>query len=308
MTTFERYSLLIDSSKRQNLSEPSTNFSVNLTNGYSVKMARFKNACIPLTFYNITSANNAFTYQFSDNHWVLHTYTITIPIGRYTFSDLTSTISSLLGSQDHTVGTLTLTYNSHSGTFMFTSTPSFGFYAYIHVTQLITDLGFVSNYGTVPTIQIQGTYTSTNPIKFLSIEYLQLSLNYLGSSVITVNNNQSNTTFLLEMPSDSITGYFCEKRLITNINEDTGAKNNVYSTPIQLQSFKVTLSDKDNNIVDLNGYNWWSIIELIVVVDSSTSIPSTLTTNLTPNDPNNPSYLNSTKTAVTNSTPYWMRF
>ena len=99
--------------------------------------------------------------------------------------------------------------------------------------------------------------------------------------------------------------------MITNVNEDTGAKNNIYSTPIQLQSFKVTLSDKDNNIVDLNGYNWWSIIELIVIVDSSTSIPSTLTQIVTPNDPNNTSYLNqiqASKTTVINNMPYWMRF
>ena len=45
----EKINLMVDSSKRQNINETSTNFSVNLVNPLFVQTARLKSCCIPLT-------------------------------------------------------------------------------------------------------------------------------------------------------------------------------------------------------------------------------------------------------------------
>lgn len=276
--SFNRFNLLIDSSQRQNINEINTNFSVNLSNGYSVKMARLKSVCIPLTYYNITSLNNTLKYlSFSvvSGTVVPAFATLTIPEGRYSVNDLITAVNN--GFISTNVGTITLSYNSVNGFFTFTidggTDPVLSNKVYFYPTPsgLLNYLGFSSTQISSIAIHpyeygnVRPSITSSFVPPFINADYLKLSLNYLDSSIITINNIQTNTTFFLQLDTDFQSDYFGKKINIINPNEDTGSKNIVYSNPINLQNFKITLMDRYDNILNLNGVDWNCLIELITV-------------------------------------------
>ena len=61
--SYQRLNLFIDSSKRTKPGDSNCNFSAKLTTSYKIKLARLKELCIPLSFYNITDLNNTLTYD-----------------------------------------------------------------------------------------------------------------------------------------------------------------------------------------------------------------------------------------------------
>jgi len=289
---YERYNLLIDSSKRQNQAEPSSSFHVNLSNSYLVKMARLKAAAIPQTWYNITASNNSFSYMFLDDADGSHTYIITLNPGRYSLIDILNNIVNQLSTQPTDYGTLTLTYENTSGRFIFTATgfiPGQGG-VYLRMSPLLLYMGFYTNqvnfFGT--------TIEATNPCALIEQEttnFVAISISYLDTCVITIDNNQHNSTFLLQTYSDINGSYFGQTVATENIADDSGGgKNNVYPSPVQLQNFQVTLTDRNNAQLDLNSYDWWCLIELIVVVpegnNSSQFIP-----HMYSNNTDSPSYM-----------------
>jgi hypothetical protein len=325
---YERFNLLIDSSKRTISTETNTNFSVNLTNNYQVKMARLKNASIPLTYYNITPANNTLTYNvFSTvgGNFVF-VYTVTVPVGRYSIQNLVQQINTGFSSQNQTYGTLSLSFNANNGIFTFTASnyqpiPNNNG-IHLQTSQLLIDLGFANPTPPATALYVDPTLSSTLPCKFIKTEYLKLSLNFLGSSLLNIDNNQTNTTFFLEIDSDYQNDYYGKNLMIVNTSDDTGCKNNVYTTPINLQNFKVTLTHANDAIVDLNNVDWYCIIELIVAVPFDNYVAESVPY-IAPNNQNDPSYLNKivnsgkpdpTKTATPSTTgntgniPYWLRF
>ena len=308
--SYERYTLLIDSSKRQNQNEINTNFSVNLTNGYKVKMARLKNACIPLTYYNITSSNNTITYICLDSSDGAHTFSATLTPGCYNVYDLQSQINTLLQQNDATYGSLSITFNQYNCTYTLTASNfipgQFGIY--IVPSQLMTDLGFINN--SPGDFIAKPTLTSNSPTKFINTDYLKLSITYLDSNVINIDNNQTNTTFFLELPNNDGTDVYYGKNLyMANFADDTGAKNNIYTTPVSLQSFKVSLTDRYDNILNLNGVNWWAIIELIVVISNDNYTPPPLQNVIPSNNASEPDYLlDAKKNNNIKNLPPWMQF
>ena len=106
---YERYNLLIDSSKRSNQAESNTNFSVNLQSSYKIKTARLKIASIPLTSYNITALNNSF--YASDN---VGQFQIVIDVGFYSVNELLTQVNQQILSNG---SFLVLSFSSSSGLF-----------------------------------------------------------------------------------------------------------------------------------------------------------------------------------------------
>lgn len=309
MNSYERFNLLIDSERRTNKDEINTNFSVNLTNGYQVKMARLKSACIPLTFYNITSNNNHLFYQLFDSNISALNYEFSIPTGRYNVVDLVNVINQNFNNlQTVEYGYLTLSFNNNNGNFTFTftagtQTPALEFIANMCFTikfePLLDFMGFYTT--AINLIGVNNILVSTNNPTFINTDYIKLSLSYLDTTIINIDNHNSNSCFFLEMDTNFKDDYYGKALLIQNIANDTGSKNNVYDTPINLQNFKVTLTDKYDNILDLNGVDWWCMIELITLNPTQSSINENEKF-IPPNNPNNPSYLNK------NNIPLYMRF
>ena len=281
-TNYQRINLLIDSSQRQNASDSNTNFSVNLTNGYQVKMARLKKACVPMTYYNITLSNNLLKLGLAPDPSVYNITTV-VPIGRWSIADLCSHIQTILiGILPYFVAIYTpqtgmislqnsgggLQFNIMSGSSI---APVLGF----TLAQLDGATSFINN-GAVPS-------------SLVNTDYLTLTLDRLSTTAITVNNQGNNLTFFLELTTDVNTDYFGRKELISNNDEDNGLKNNIYDNPINLQSFKVNLCDRNGNIINLNSVDWWAIIEMIVVdisqigVGNASQFPPvpSITTNIT---------------------------
>ncbi len=106
---YERYNLLIDSSKRTNQAEPNTNFTVNLQSSYKIKTARLKMASIPLTNYNITASNNSF--YANDN---VGQFQIIISPGVYSVTELLTQVNQQILSNG---SFLVLSFSSSSGLF-----------------------------------------------------------------------------------------------------------------------------------------------------------------------------------------------
>lgn len=320
-TTYQRFNLLIDSGKRTNKNETNTDFSVNLTNGYKVKMARLKSACIPLTFYNITNNNNSFSYSVYGNAGYTHTYTVSIVAGRYNAEDIVTSVNNKLTAfAPDPVGNLQIQFDNTTGLFTFVYTVNPG-----DIALYINNSPFLNYIGFTPT-QLTNTYqsshlyiyplnlplllTATNPPSFINTNYLKLTLNYLGSNLLSIDNNQNNTTFFLELDTDYQNDYFGKKLLIQNPADDTGCKNNIYDVPINLQNFKITLTDRNDNILDLNGVDWWCMIEIITEVPVASIIATELSQFIPPNNPNIPSYMIPSQPPVQqkkSNLPLWMR-
>lgn len=278
-TTYTRKNLFIDSSLRQNTSESNTNFTVSLNTSYNIKLARFKKACIPLTYYNLTSSNNVLVLQFSTSG----TVTVTVPVGRYNLRDLCTYIQTTVQA---TVATFTVGLSSQTGKVSVNDTAqnvSIGFASTIFIL-----LGFVAvQLSNTPTVS---TVTANNASPLYNTDYLTLSLQYLNGNAISINNQGNNITFLLEMDQDATNYYFGMNQMVGNIGDDAGMKNIVYDSAVTLQNFKVTLCDRNGTNLNLNGVDWWAIIELIIETKDTYQLPPP-TQYVPPNDPTNPTYL-----------------
>lgn len=263
MANYQRINLLIDSSQRQNSKDLSTNFKVNLLNQYQVKLARLKIASIPTTFYNIRDEVNNFLELIVGGTQLL----VIIPPGRYSIYTLMNVLQQTLQASNPT---MTATFNNSTGKITIATNIGPSKVAITPNSTLYPILGFDSSQlQNTPTMS---TLVSMYPTSWASSEYLTLSINSLSTNSITIDNKGQNITFLLELQSDLNTDYFGKNNIISNDVEDSGLKNIVYDSPIPLQSFQVTLSDKSGNILDLNGINWWAVIELIIVVNADSNL------------------------------------
>jgi hypothetical protein len=321
--SYQRFSLLIDSKKRQIKTESPSNFTVNLTNSYAVKIARLKTGCIPLSSYNITSDNNLFSYNMLDASGVVHGFSFNIPNGKYNVSDLSTTLNQKLQQQPQPqYGLLSVSFNFATGLFTITETPGPDSMPLLYLNTvtftlntvpLSTFMGFIPSSPGAAISGINYVLSSNAPPEFVNTNYLKISLNNLSSGMLSIDNIQNNTTFFVELDNDYVSDYLGKNVLLLNYGDDSGGKNNVYTSPIHLQNFKVTLTDRDDKIVDLNGIDWWCVIELIIAVPIDKIIEEELQY-IAPNFPTQPSYLISKEQQkkanqqnVNNMMPPWMR-
>ena len=288
MTTganYQRINLLIDSSQRQNAGDSNSNFSVNLSNAYQVKLARLKKACIPLTYYNITSNNNFLQLGFAPSPSTSF-INVGIPIGRWTIRDICLFIQNFIQPG---ISTFQCIYVPQTSKVSMQNTGGTAF-TINSTTTIGAVLGFTTTGMATSTAQ-----TSDSASSLIFTDYLQLTINSLTGTAITVNNAGNSMTFLLELDRDIMGDYFGSQQIITNYVEDSGIKNNVFDNPLSLSNFKVALYDRYGNILNLNGVDWWAVIELNVVVNPDSNIGQTIVptgqTSVSSSTQSTPSYL-----------------
>ena len=260
MSHFQKFNLIIDSSKRITNAQLNTNFSVNLQNSYKISGCRLKMISIPLTYYNINSSNNSFVYTDS-----LGAYSIVITDGFYSITSLIAEVNQLITQLG---GILILAYNSNTGLFSLTQSDNSIFIVSAGGYLLLNALGFaVTGWSSIGTY-----YASSISAVFINSNYLKLNINYLNTNSISINNINDNSTFLIELNTNFMTQKFGDTLFIQNIIDDSGGKQNTYDEPITLQNFNVALCDNSNMPLKLNNIDWYAVIELYVMITSNTPI------------------------------------
>ena len=261
--SYQNINFLIDSSKRQNASDGTTDFSCSLSNALKVRSCRLRECCVPLTFYNITSDNNHLEYNVD---WATPSYfTFDIPPGRYTPVSLVSVVMEHFNTTNNALeGSYQMSYSDVTGKFTVVLTPgTVGEPTFLMGGTLMAWLGFTE-------LLLSHSYQISNssPHGFITNDYLKLNLTYLDGGVLEVNNERHSATFIVENTIDFTEDYFGKKLFIQNPDADTGVKSHEFQEPITLQQFHISIRNSANEVLDLNGANWWAVVELHVETDT----------------------------------------
>lgn len=241
--------LIIDSKDRENyLSTSSSNFRIDLANPINGRVVAYglKSAIIPKSTYNIPAVRNTFT--FNDG---ISTFTITVPAGNYTMTDLLSTVESLLNALGP--NTYTLTYNSTSGKVNFTSGASFTINPSLDASQgsVLYKLGFN------PGVSYTGTnVTAPNVADISGIKAAYIKIKQLTQYMRNTTNSVLNFKVDLNCPFGSIIFFADEGRYHQYFNSN---KDNIG----QIGFLDVTLVDEYGTQIDLNGRDWSFVIQFI---------------------------------------------
>ena len=127
-------------------------------------------------------------------------------------------------------------------------------------------LGFTTLTGAI-------SISSTLVNKFINSDYLKISLSYLNGQTQDISNKQTSATFIIENTIDYRDDAFGRKLFVQNIDQDTGGKNNIYHTAVRLHTFAVTLTDRDDVVINLNGVDWWCMVEFEYVDEIVHTVP-----------------------------------
>jgi len=214
-------------------------------------------ASIPKSWYLFDSTNNTFILREVDQVAPFGTYnlTITIPVGNYTRINLASIVSSLLNTASSSISagpytnTYTITYPSSSQTntnkYTYTSTsvsaPSLKTSSFIFSSNnCCIPFGF-NNSSTNAFIQVLliGTLESTNAINLSSKPRL-----YIKSDLCEL----SNKSVLQEIFSTNIQ----DNGIIVFIQSEIESNSKLFLSNSD-NLFSIQLTDRFDNIVDLNG-------------------------------------------------------
>lgn len=238
--------LVIDSSKRDNTSESTTDFQVNLRRPIPFKTIKLESIRIPLTWYNITSSNNSFTLDDGTE------YNLTVTSGRYhTLNDLLDVMQDVIRTATSD-SSFTVVQHSRTGRVTISATGNFT----IEYSALMGLLGMPSG----SPLSGASSYTLTRVPSFYSIDkYIMLKIDRLEGHIEHINNLQDASSFVVQLPNIS--------HLI--FGEDLVLDNNTDDQMIfekgtqQLSSFRVQLYDSTNTLLDLNNNDMSIILRLI---------------------------------------------
>ena len=258
MNILPKINLLIDASHRMNHAESTTDFNVHLTTALKVRGVSLKTFCLPLCSHNITTSNNYMSFNIGTSPPTI--FSITLSPGKYTAASIVTAINEKLTLTLSDAGLFEIAYDEVRGKFTMTLlpealTPENGLF--FLTGTLTADLGFEA--GVPNACNVSAIYFP----KFLNtMEYFKLSLTYLDGNVMSIDNSQISTTFIIENHLDIADNYMFKKLFITNDTDNNGVKSHIYGEPITLQNFKVTLRNHNDEIVNLNGLNWYCILAI----------------------------------------------
>ncbi len=193
---------------------------------------------IPYSFYNVNTNNNMLSYSIGST-----LYTVYIPVGNYTTSNLLTTLKSILSP-------FTISYSGITNKFTFTHpTNDFIFnYSTNSVSSTCLGLlGFSNNYHS-SSVRV---LTSDLMVNLCPTRCVCISSSFLTQSIATIAPFAN--TILCSIPI-SVNPF-------TNITwSNNGCKTNL-NTNI-FSSIIIKLTDQDGNVLDFNGINWSISLQL----------------------------------------------
>lgn len=192
-------------------------------------------AQIPYSFYNCDDYDNLLVLNTSGND-----YNIIIPEGNYNVNTLaTQLIASILSA---TGLTFTITFNSLTNTYSFSTSQNFTFKKESTCFEL---LGFENGNDYSSTLN---TLLSTNSVNFFTIKNVLVEVSNLITDNVTTGDD-NNASILASIPIASSQGSIISYSNIFNI------KNRINSIK-NFTSLHVRLLDDDLIPIDFNGVNW----------------------------------------------------
>lgn len=231
MSVFTRkYIAVVDSSTRT--SGTSSNFQVRIDLPIDNKYNRviLLSAIVPKSYYLIQAGYNTFTLREGAAY-----FTITIPIGNYSITELLLSLNTLLNAISGIGQEYVVTYSKLTGKLTFTIIAEVVNTYLIFTTNLFDTLGFDKNSTNVFT---SSTLVSTNVVNLNPYECLYIRSDMTANSYGTILDivpmcMSPNYSFVYYQNTTDHT----QKELVGNHNT----------------TFTFTVTDNQNRIVDLNG-------------------------------------------------------
>ena len=231
--------LLLDSRDRTNVSDSTSNFTINLSNVIkNITAVKLKQIGFNHKIYNVSNeySNNVFMFQEMIPETVTRPISILIPDGHYSALELAKVLENLMNANSQYIYTVSYSKN----TFKYTIDSTIPFH--IWVNEASTYMGYT-------TAQFaQQSQAGDSICKIDDIEYMFLDISCLPKSLIS--SNDVRTTFLI--PN------------VEQASEYSGLPNqviNISSTDIQY--FTVYLKNRDGTQVDLHGAEFSVLLEFI---------------------------------------------
>lgn len=233
------YSVLVNSRNKLSGTDADMHFQIQLPLNHKFNRVCVKNAIIPKSYYIVPAGFNTFQLQEAKG-----TVTVTVPAGNYTRSSFMKALQALLNAASPGALTYSITYPSTTAaadTGLFTYSVTGGTASFIIGAFLFEQLGFNANTTVaLPT-------TSTNVLKFVEEDSL-----VLHSDIVDVFEKNILCVFMVGVdPPFSSTKYECRDIKMNARKLARGTSN----------AFRFTLTDEDENVMDLNGLNW--VFELV---------------------------------------------
>ena len=232
--------LYIDSSKRINKENTkSTDFTLNLNKTIKIKKyIKLLSCIIPKTIYLINETNNIFKITFNDNSQ----YTIIIPTNNYTPDELSLYIKNSVNYSN-----FNCVFDTNKFIFTFWANQNFT------LNFTISEFPFLFSLSKLTYLSNNNVF-NTNIINFNNPIQLFININEIDGSYIWNNNINSNFIVNFNIERMGVLSYF------SNINYE---QINYIEKEYWLNSLKIQILDKDNNIIDINNWDIYLILEYI---------------------------------------------
>lgn len=241
MTSYILRSVAVDSRDRVNTTDTQSNFTVNLVQGFGkAKKIQLQSAEIPVANWTITNNNNTFQLIEGANPAV----NVSLSTGSPSATALVTDLSSVLSAASPGGIVYTAIYNINHNTISIDTTPATNFSLTFGQNSPYVQLGF--NVGTIgPGTSI----TSPNVFNLSGINNY-----FIRITNIPTNNSTSNSnTYTFKIP---ITVAPFSTNIYTNFSQWNQIIDYGDSSPVDISTLSVRLTDYYNNLVDLNGNDW----------------------------------------------------
>ena len=221
----------------------STNYYITLDEPlYNIQSVKLLHTRIPVSWYNITSANNIILFNEGSGNLIA-----TLTKGNYNITELIIEIKNkmdLIG-----VNTYTVSYDKITMKLTISSTGSYILSFASSISTIWNMLGY-NNVNTISNI----SHTSDNIIDLISVKYIQIVIPEIGIIGRSTNTNNE-YTFLVPVNED--------KASIIQFNENNTFNQIQYNihNKKDIQNLHIIIKDQDNNILDLNNSDTYLLIE-----------------------------------------------
>jgi hypothetical protein len=209
------------------------------------------NAQIPVSFYTANYTNNVFR---------INSTTITIPVGNYNSSSLSSQIIAQLLLAGIT---MTITISRTTGVFTWTSTAPFTLFGSSSITTAEQLLGLSSTSDTVAAL-VLGSYVATLPFpcNLLGIKQLLIKSNILSGNNYSASSG-GQTTLLATCPVNVGAWGMITFESRSKISVNNGS----------LDEIDIQIMDAETNLpVNFNNQNWTMTLILHITRELSTKL------------------------------------
>lgn len=244
--------VIFDSRDRMKLTDSPSDYVIQLKKPIKhCQSVELKEVLIPWTFYNISAAktNHQLTFLESGQS----DSTITIADGQYGISSLCLAIKTAMDTASPSSQSYTVTYDSNTMKVnILASTTAIILYGSdsAKTTDLEQQIGFLLETAS------QLSNTSTNVPKILSPEYLLLTVDFIQDNINTLDSNK-NASFVI---SSNLNANSDIGGSVLHLTAENSFNQVIKHLDLNLQHFRVTIRDEQNNILELNGCDWSMIL------------------------------------------------